>query len=212
MDDDTADAGRDRGPSLDARRRLADSIRRLISASVLTTADDDALHRAIAAVTAATETLAQSVRTSRYEGIGGLASGSPDNELLWESHAAFGRSNPLAPPVTVEEQPGHLHGSVTFGGAWEGGPGTVYGGFVAAAFDGMLGRAALSAGHLGVTRSLTIRFRRPTPLGAALHIESRAGEVTGRDMAVSAQLSSDGLAVAEADALFAAVDPSRYRR
>jgi acyl-coenzyme A thioesterase PaaI-like protein len=212
MDDDTVQVTSGSEASLDARRRLAESIRRLISASVLTTADDGALRRAEAAVSSATDALARGARSSRYDGTGGLAPGSPDNEVLWETHAAFGRSNPLAPPVTVEERPGQLDGSVTFAGAWEGGPGTVYGGFVASVFDGMLGRAALSAGHLGVTRSLTIRFRRPTPLGATLRIQSGAGAVTGRDMAVSGRLSAGGVVVAEAEAVFASVDPARYRK
>ena len=75
---------------------------------------------------------------------------------------------------------GRVAGFVTFGDAWEGGPGTVYGGFIAAVFDGMLGRAVLSAGHVGVTRSLTIRYVRPTPLHKSLKIESMAGPRAGR--------------------------------
>jgi len=196
----------------DARRRLAGAIRRLASAAVLTTADDEVIDRALAAIGMAADELANSARSSRYEGTAGLVPGSPANAAVWETHATFGQSNPLAPPVIVDEGSGRLDGSVTFGGAWEGGPGTVYGGFLASVFDGMLGRAALAAGHLGVTRTLTVRFVKPTPVHTALHVESQAGQVTGRDMAVWGGISLDGVTTAEAEAVFTSVDPTRYRR
>jgi acyl-coenzyme A thioesterase PaaI-like protein len=194
-----------------ARRALAEHIRILSSAIVLTTAGDEALARALALVRQATDELSVSLRSSRYEGVTGLAPGSPANDAIWETHAAFGSSNPLAPPVEAEEHQGHLTATVTFGSAWEGGPGSVYGGFIAAVFDGMLGRAVISAGQLGVTRSLTVRYLRPTPLRTPLRIESVAGELVGRNMTVSGRMWAEDVLTCEAEAVFTCVRPDHYR-
>jgi len=209
---DNPDEQQETAPSADdARRQLADEIRKLASATVLTTAGVGALQRASDLVRQATDELIPDSRSSRYDGVAGLAPGAPTNDVLWETHAAFGRSNPLAPPVEAEEHPGRVEGTVTFGPAWEGGPGFVYGGFVASVFDGMLGRAALSAGHLAVTRTLTVSFLRPTPLGAPLRLSSTAGDVEGRNVAVSCDMWSGDTLTAEARAVFSRVDPGHYR-
>jgi acyl-coenzyme A thioesterase PaaI-like protein len=192
------------------RRELVEMVRTLMPASMLTEADDDAMTEALALVTQATTILTRSSRTSRYERRPGLTAGIGANDPVWETHAAFGRSNPLAPPVVVEEEPGRVMGTVTFGDAYEGGPGTVYGGFVAAAFDGMLGRTVLSAGYLGVTRSLAVRYLRPTPLRVPLRIIAQIGAVSGRNVEVSAQMRDGDRVTCEADAVFTTVDPTRY--
>jgi len=211
MDEQAGPAPSSLTPSSTGRRLLAAQIRALASATVLTTAGDQALARALLLVRDAAEELSASTRSSRYDGVAGLAPGSAANEAIWETHAAFGRSNPLAPPVEPEEGPGHLTASVTFGGASEGGPGSVYGGFIAAVFDGMLGRAVLSAGHLAVTRSLTVRYLHPTPLHVALRVESVAGEQVGRDVTVTGRMWAERTLTCEAEAVFTCVDPDRYR-
>ncbi|MCU4186361.1 PaaI family thioesterase [Acidiferrimicrobium sp. IK] len=204
--------GRDYGEeATEARRALAAAIRALTSAMLLTTAGRQDVARAAELVAQAQAALGPALRTSRYEGIAGLAPGAPSNQIVWETHAAFGRSNPMAPPVVVEESPGRLTGTVSFEGAWEGAPGLAYGGFVAAAFDGLLGRTVLSAGHLAVTRSLAVRFRRPTPLRTPMRVEAVAGERSGRDVPVTGRLWDGDVLLCEAEAVFACVEPSHYR-
>jgi acyl-coenzyme A thioesterase PaaI-like protein len=176
---------------------------------MLTTAGDHALSEAVALVQQVTAVLA-STRSSRYEHRSGLSAGIGGNEPIWETHATFGPSNPLAPPVVVEEEPGRVVGSVTFGNAYEGGPGTVYGGFVAAVFDGILGRTVLSAGHLAVTSSLQVRYLRPVPLRVPLRLSGAIGDVSGRDIAVYASLFDGDRVACEAQAVFTAVSRARY--
>src|SRR5437879_9975039 len=67
-----------------ARRMLAEEIRALTSATVLTTAGTDALARALALVRDATTELSSSMKSSRYDGVAGLAPGSPANDAIWE--------------------------------------------------------------------------------------------------------------------------------
>lgn len=195
----------------EARRALAADIRSLAAATLLTTEGEETISAASGLVRQAMAGLSRSARQGRYEGLAGLLPGAATNEHIWETHAAFGASNPLAPPVDVVESDGHVAGTVTFGPAWEGGPGTVYGGFIAAVFDGMCGRAVISAGHLGVTKSLSVRFLRPTPLRRQLKVESTAGARIGRVVPVTGRLLDGDTVTCEAEATFACVDPDRYR-
>jgi acyl-coenzyme A thioesterase PaaI-like protein len=192
------------------RRQLADAVRALAPAAMLTTAGDLAMSEALALVQQATAMLAAASRHTRYEDRAGLTAGIGGNGPIWETHAAFGLSNPIAPPVLVEEEPGRVVGTVTFGAAYEGGPGVVYGGFVAAAFDGVLGRTVLSAGHLAVTRSLLVRYLRPVPLGVPLKLTAAVGAVSGRDVEVSASLRHEDRVACEAEAVFTTVGRARY--
>lgn len=195
-----------------AQRALADDVRALVVAALLTTEEPENLDRARTLVQEATRRLEGSSRSSRYEGGSSLSAGITEaNDAIWETHAAFGASNPLAPPVRVTETPGRVEGSVTFAPSYEGGPGLVYGGFIAAAFDGMLGRAVISSGRLGVTRSLTVRYRRPTPLSTALRIEATTGQVEGRNVEVNGRLWNGDELTCEAEAVFTTVGEGQYR-
>jgi acyl-coenzyme A thioesterase PaaI-like protein len=193
------------------RRVLAGLVRSLASLTMLTTVEDRRLVRATELIRSAIEELTPSARSGRYEGVPGLSPGSDTNDLIWETHAAFGASNPLAPPVEAEEHYGRVTGNVTFESAWEGGPDLVYGGFIAAVFDGMCGRAVMSAGHVGVTRSLTVRFLRPTPLRRSLKLETVAGEPVGRNVSVTGQMWDGETLTCEADAIFTCVSVDQYR-
>ncbi|MHB8464689.1 MAG: PaaI family thioesterase [Acidimicrobiales bacterium] len=194
------------------RRALANQVRALAGAVLLTTEGDDAMVQALQLLSDATALLDRSVRASRYEGVPGLVPGRSDtNDAVWETHAMFGASNPIAPPLLPHDRTGRVEATVTFGPAYEGGPGSVYGGFIAAAFDAILGRAVISSGRLGVTRSLTVRYIRPTPLGAPLRIEAEVGAVIDRNVEVSGLMRSGDDVTCEADAVFVCVEPDRYR-
>ena len=63
----------------------------------------------------------------------------------------IGRANPLAPPIALELDDDRIVGRVTFGAAYEGPPGCVHGGYVAAAFDEVLGATQSLSGAPGMT-------------------------------------------------------------
>jgi acyl-coenzyme A thioesterase PaaI-like protein len=201
----------DDGPSpTGAQRALVEAIRGLLPAALLATDGSATLARARERVQEAIGLLGAR-RSSRYEGVPGLRPGmAPENAAIWETHGAFGASNPLAPPVVVTERPGRVEGTLTFSPAYEGGPGTVYGGFIAAVFDGVLGRAVINSGRLGVTRSLTVRYLRPTPLLVPLRIEATIGRVDGRDVEVTGALWVEDRMTCEAEAVFRGVEEARY--
>jgi acyl-coenzyme A thioesterase PaaI-like protein len=84
-----------------------------------------------------------------------------------------------------------------------GPPGTVHGGWVAFAFDEVLGWANVQAGYPSMTGKLTIRYRKPTPVGVPVEFRVPRPRVEGKRVLVRATLTAlpDSL-TAEAAGLF----------
>jgi acyl-coenzyme A thioesterase PaaI-like protein len=133
-----------------------------------------------------------------------------DSRAFFEHSPILGISNPLAPPMRVEISDGVVRGEVRFGAAYEGPPGHVHGGYLAAAFDELLGFAQGLGGEPGMTGVLTIRYRLPTPLHTDLRLEGTLDRHEGRKMFTSGRLyGPDGLC-AEAEGLFVSVDRAKF--
>jgi acyl-coenzyme A thioesterase PaaI-like protein len=89
-----------------------------------------------------------------------------------------------------------------FSNGHTGPPGTVHGGWIAFAFDEILGWANVHAGFPSMTGKLTIRYRKPTPIGAPVEFSIPKPRVEGKRVHVHATLSVDGSVTAEAEGLF----------
>jgi acyl-coenzyme A thioesterase PaaI-like protein len=117
----------------------------------------------------------------------------------------IGLSNPLAPPLVLSSEGATALATVTFGPAFEGAPGHVHGGFVAAAFDQLFGYLGVLVGRPSLTASLTVTYRKPTPLDEELRLVASVERVDGRKSFVRGRLSADGGITAEAEGLFVAI-------
>lgn len=103
-----------------------------------------------------------------------------------------------------EDSPGEVCASVTLPEQYQGYPGVVHGGIVAALLDEAAGRA-----HMGgdpprflFTAKLEIHYRKNTPVGKPLRLVGIAGKSRGRTaLAKSALYDEDGSLLAEAEAL-----------
>ena len=73
----------------------------------------------------------------------------------------------------VEAVDGELRGTAFFDYQYEGPPTCVHGGVIAMVFDEMLGAANIMAGSPAMTGTLTIKYRKPTPLRTPLRLEAR---------------------------------------
>jgi hypothetical protein len=190
-----------------ARRRAAAALRALneivLSADV-NTAELAALADRLDGLLEATPLQAG---TSRY----GVASEGPSVVYLMnETHPIGGLGNPVAAPFTPAFDGEVIRGDLRFPLTYEGTPGVVHGGFVAATFDHLLGGAAIRAGHPIVTGTLTIRYLRPTPTNTDLTIECWPGEIVGRKVRTHGRLLHGDDTIVEAEALFLTVDVERY--
>jgi acyl-coenzyme A thioesterase PaaI-like protein len=103
-------------------------------------------------------------------------------------------------------------GRANFGAQYEGPPGHVHGGIIAAAFDEVLGMAQARTGRPGMTGTLTIRYRRPTPLHTEVVFEARVDRVEGRKIFAAGTLHAGETLCAEAEGIFISVDFSRLVR
>jgi acyl-coenzyme A thioesterase PaaI-like protein len=129
---------------------------------------------------------------------------------FFDQSPLIGLANPLAPPISVTRT-GETSalGTVRFGSAYEGPPGSVHGGFVAAAFDEVLGFVQSLCGNPGFTGTLTVRYRRPTPLHRELRFSGELVEQLGRKTLTTGCVHAGDLLCAEAEAVFVAARPGK---
>jgi acyl-coenzyme A thioesterase PaaI-like protein len=114
-----------------------------------------------------------------------------------------GEANPLAPPLRFAgSDPGTVAATARPGPLYEGPPGLVHGGWVAALFDEVLAVLQRDAGVNGMTAELTVRYRRPVPVGAELRFSGRIDDDEDRSVTASATCTVEGELVASAQARF----------
>lgn len=199
--------------ALDERRaeqhRVAASARLLIDRLVATEAPTATL----AAVAADIESAAAHLHGFRsglsYE-FGEVANAGADPSAFFDHSPLIGKSNPLSPPLLLEQVDDRIVGQARFGAAYEGPPGCVHGGYVAAAFDELLGAAQGLGGQPGMTGTLSVRYRRPTPLLTDLAFEAHLVRIERRKTFVAGTCSAGGEVTAEAEGIFIAMDPQRF--
>ena len=133
---------------------------------------------------------------------------------VFSTSPVIGFANPVAPPVEVWAVEGHegwreVRGRVTYGYAYEGPPTCVHGGVIAALFDELLGMSNILVGEGAMTGTLTVRYRRPTPLLAPLELVARYTGKEGRKVYAWGGIYHQGELTAEADGVFITVPPNR---
>ncbi|HZT68035.1 MAG TPA: PaaI family thioesterase [Acidimicrobiales bacterium] len=190
------------------QRRLGDALRHLIDKLVNTEAPLEEIRRAADAA----EQLAKSFEGHRqgrtYDGFAESANaGTP--RAFFDHSPMMGPANPLAPPASLIPEGDMVVGRVTFGAAYEGPPGCVHGGYVAAVFDELLGMTQSLGGQPGMTGTLTIRYRRPTPLHRELRLEGEIVAIEGRKTSTVGRCLLDGELISEAEGVFISVDLNR---
>lgn len=193
-----------------ASRRAAAAARRVIAGLAATRVDPTTLDEVTATLDHLADVLEPHRPTSRYATTGGLHGGVAADAHVWESHPFIGPSHPLAPPFVVRRVGDRAVGTATFGHVYEGPPGAVHGGVVAAMFDMVLGAACSLASVGGLTGTLTVRYRRSTPLDREIRYEGWVERVEPRKVLVAGASTCDGELLAEGEAIFVRVDARRY--
>ena len=201
------------------RRRLAAAMRVVIDRLITSDAPAAELEAAAERLEEYGEHLASHPRRQRYLGFSETAVADAQAEDAETASAGshfdmsplIGRSNPLAPPITVEaDDEGRVIARVVFGSAYEGPPGCVHGGYVAAAFDEVLGYAETFTGAPGMTGTLNVVYRTPTPLHTDLVFHAAVDRVEGRKIFVTGTLHAGDRLCAEATGIFISMKPGIY--
>jgi len=183
------------------KRRLAAALRSVIDRIVTTEAPEDELRVAADRLERYAEHLLTHPR--QY-----ITWGTPEASMagtlggFFDLSPFMGRANPLAPPIDLWVDGDVVRGKVTFGWAYQGPPGHLHGGYIAALFDESLGLTQSMTGSPGMTGTLTVRYRKPTPLLTELCIEARVLRVEGRKIFTEARLYAGEMLTAEAEGIF----------
>lgn len=209
--------------SLDPRRRaswdIGDVLREIIDRLVDTRAGVDDLKEVTAELEVVARRLSQFEHGRRYDSYAEAANASlraPESDDADANppsgHVDFspllGRANPLAPPMEfyLDDDGPKVCADVTFGHAYEGPPGHVHGGLVAAALDELLGATQALSGSPGMTAQLDVSYRAPTPLHVPLRLEATLDDVVGRKIYTSGRIFNGDTLCAEATGLFISID------
>lgn len=123
-----------------------------------------------------------------------------------------GRGHPLLPPYFVDDETETtIRGRVTFTRFYLGGNAAAHGGAHPLLFDDVFGRV-MNHHQPGVSRtaSLTVNYRRVTPLDVELHFEASRDRVEGRKRWGSARLyDPSGTLLSDAQTLFLELLPGQ---
>jgi acyl-coenzyme A thioesterase PaaI-like protein len=176
---------------------LADSVRRLIEATIRTQVDAVTLADAKQKIDCATEKLSGALMPGSF----GVQHAGDGQSVAW-GNVMIGLRNPVAPPLAIHHGgDGLVWAEFTLGAAYEGPPGHVHGGVCAMVLDHVLGATAHQPGRPAYTGTLCVRYLRGTPLGR-LRAEARVERVEGaKTFAVGHIADAEGVTV-EAEGVF----------
>lgn len=192
-----------------AAREVGEALRRVIDRLTATSAPPEVLREAVARLAPIEDLLRPYHAVRRYAGTS-EASGLGHDRAFFDWSPLLGMANPLAPPVRVSVEDHKIVGHARFGIAYEGPPGCVHGGIIAAAFDEILGLTQSLSGKVGMTGTLNVKYRHPTPLLTQLRIEGTVDSVSGRKVFTSGRMYAGEVMTAEATGLFISIRPEDF--
>jgi hypothetical protein len=205
----------ERSPTDEIRLQIAEELRVVCDELLATSAPVEELERTRVIVSQAISLLKSRPHSHDYVGPseGSLA---PMNSFLDRS-PIIGAINPLSVPMRMDiEGDGGINSTVVgyalFPAAYEGPPGCVHGGFIAAYFDEVLGMTQSLSGNPGMTVNLTVDYRAPTPLKQPVIFRGRVVSIDGRKISVAGTLHHGETLCAEAKGLFVSMRPEVFSR
>ncbi|SIO86482.1 PaaI family thioesterase [Nocardiopsis sp. JB363] len=185
-------------------RSLVSRVHDLIDAVANTEVDTDTLAETAATVEGLTERL----NVARRQ-IGTMVSrelGDGTTEIGTITNIVAGDTNPAAPRLALMRTDEGLRAEITLNTIYQGPPGLVHGGWIAAMLDQAVGSVSAVETSPGLTANLEIDYRRPTPLFTPLEITSWVERVEGRKVYVAGQIRAHGKITAEGTALMIRVE------
>ncbi|HJO24223.1 MAG: PaaI family thioesterase [Myxococcota bacterium] len=199
----------EQNPMWQQKRRLASAMRLVIERLVPSNAPEEELRMAAEGLERYAERLRQHPRLRRVLGHPESANAG-DVGAFFDQSPVIGLANPLAPPLSIAKT-GDTEAEArgTFGSAYEGPPGSVHGGFIAASFDEVLGFVQSLGNNPGFTGTLTVRYRSPTPLHTELRFHAQFDRREGRKTFCNSTLHAGGTLCAEAEAIFVSARPGK---
>ena len=207
-----------------ARSQMANALQQLGHALVAHRLDVNLVHEVTAIardLTARVAALPARDRTSELAAnprFAGFLSGEPTQRIgmdgqpmdLFRDSIVSGRTNPMGIGLEVRRDGDAAVATTTLGPAFEGAPGRSHGGIVASILDETMGFVLPLIGELAYTANLNIDYVAPAPLHRELQFTARLRDRSGRKLWIEAHGESDEGVFVRAEALFLAVDLTRF--
>jgi len=138
------------------------------------------------------------------------AEGQRERHQLFNDSIVSGGANPMGLGGYLWREGDVAVMEVTLGKAFEGAPGRAHGGIVAALIDETMGLVLAINDELAFTVQLDITYIAPTPINQPITARAWLEQRDGRKLSIAAKVEAHELVIAEAKALFIAVDPEKF--
>lgn len=191
------------------KRRAGQALRRIIDALIMKRPEPEAVELCAAQLEALAMQIEAMPDKPARTSFGHRMKPEDVRDFL-EFSPLVGHANPVAPPVEIWVENGQARGRVHFGRRFEGAPGVVHGGYVAAVFDELLGFVQGFAQQPGMTGTLTITYRAPTPLLTDLTLEGHLEGTEGRKIHTVGRIYAGEALLAEARGVFITLTEAQY--
>jgi len=139
----------------------------------------------------------------------------PAHSLITDYSAVGGKLNPLLPILELEpdaNDPLKLRGRIHPPFNYQGPPGIVHGGIVAAIHDQLLASVTRLRGHIAMTASLKVTYRLPTPIDQPLELSAWVESREGRKLRVRGICQHDGRLTSDSEALLITIGPGSLEK
>ena len=192
------------------RRRLADAIRRQVAASLELDADRATVSNLVLRAEALALELERSAIGKR---LALVDSAWERNDRAAMAYLPFspvmGSLNPASIGIEIRRVGDKVVSEVEFAEPVEGATGLVHGGVISAIYDELLAAANLMIKAGGPTGTLTVRYRKPTPLYSPLRFEGWVDRIDDRKVYTRGHCLLGDLVVSEGEAIFVRFAPDR---
>ena len=211
-------------PGLAERIDAAISIRQLGHALVGHEADPTLSRRIAAVARALSAELEKLPARSRAEmftasprflaalesGVLEIGLGDGDELDYFVDSVVSGSANPMGLALRIRREGDEVVARTTVGPAFEGAPGRVHGGIVAAMIDETMGAILPMLGTLAYTAQLRLDYLKPTPVNTPIEVRSRLRQRKGRRLTLEAEVFDRDEMTVRAEALFLTVDIAAF--
>jgi acyl-coenzyme A thioesterase PaaI-like protein len=202
----------------DARSRAASKLRTLGHEFVARDVDDAVLDEVAQRVEGILELLHSAPARLRTRSVDSYENfvaaipqfGAGEPRHLFADSIVSGGANPMGIGAYLWRDGDQAVMEVVLGKAFEGAPERAHGGIVAALVDETMGLLLTINQTMAFTARLSIDYKAPTPILRTITARSWLKRRDGRKMTMRCDVFDGEVVVASADALFIAVDPTKF--
>ncbi|MDX1736185.1 MAG: PaaI family thioesterase [Halioglobus sp.] len=186
----------------EAKRRVARALKELTEVLVTSSPDIDKMHTIAQQLERTAGEFSESPRIFGRHDWSLSGDHGSYGQVSHELNPLAGWSNPMAPPVNMWFEGDIAYATCECGWAYEGPPGSVHGGIVAAVLDQFLGMVQLLGDQPGMTAYLHVDYHERTPLNTELKLEGKYIRVEGRKNFIRGEMFAGGIMTASAEGMF----------